>query len=295
MPPVIARFAPTPSGPLHFGSLLTAVASYLDIKSKGGLWLVRIDDLDRARTSRAHALDILDVLARHGLVSDTPAVWQSQRAPLYADAVKRLAEAGQVFQCTCSRKTLEGSSVYPGTCREAGIAAAAGQSTRFMVPQAEVCVDDEVQGKFCQALAEVCGDFVVVRRDGFVAYHLATVVDDADLGVTRVVRGADLLASTPRQIALARALALPVPSFAHVPVVLDGDGRKASKSLASTALDATSPMHATQNLAACMQLLGLATPRLARHRPESLLRWAIKRFEVGRLPSIHARSDFFCL
>ena len=298
----IGRFAPTPSGPLHFGSLLTAVASYLDIKSKGGRWLLRIDDLDTARTSRAQALDILDLLECHGLVSDITPVWQSERESLYREAIARLRQARQVFQCTCSRKTLAPTGVYPGiypgTCRHANLPLARDQSTRFMVPQAEVCFDDEVQGRYCESLAKSCGDFVVVRRDGFVAYHLATVVDDADLGVTRVVRGADLLASTPRQIALARALALPVPSFAHLPVLLDAQGRKASKRLASTPLGQAPSLAMSEvkrNLAACMQLLGLSTPRLAAHSPVSLLDWASERFELSRVPSEHTRSDFSCL
>jgi len=289
------RFAPTPSGPLHFGSLLTAVASYLDIKSKGGVWLLRIDDLDSTRTNREHAIDILNVLSRHGLSSDAPAVWQSERAALYSRAIERLRREAKIYQCSCSRKMLKGVATYPGTCREARIQVAANQSTRFVVPQQEVCVEDEVQGRYCERLAASCGDFVVVRRDGFVAYHLATVLDDADMHVTRVVRGADLLASAPRQIALATALGLRVPSFAHVPVVLDTRGHKASKSLASTPLDAISDFEIKQNLAACMQLLGLSPPRLAQHSPGSLLDWASKRFTLRRVPSVLTRSDFACL
>ncbi len=291
----VGRFAPTPSGPLHFGSLLTAVASYLDIKSKGGVWLLRIDDLDIARSKREHALDILNVLSRHGLRSDSPAVWQSEREVLYSRAIERLRRDAKIYQCICSRKTLKGVAAYPGTCRHAHIKVAANQSTRFIVPQQELCVEDEVQGRYCQHLTTSCGDFVVVRRDGFVAYHLATVLDDADMHVTRVVRGADLLASTPRQIALAGALGLRVPSFAHVPVVPDASGHKASKSFASTPLDALCDFEIKQNLAACMQLLGLSPPRLTRHSPESLLNWASKRFTLRRVPSALTRSDFACL
>ena len=289
------RFAPTPSGPLHFGSLLTAVASYLDIKSKDGTWLVRIDDLDESRTNRELALGIIEMLERHGLTSDAPPVWQSERGELYADAINRLRASGHLFQCACSRKSLRGLTIYPGTCRYANLRVAAQQSTRFIVPNRDIRFEDEVQGGIYEHLTETCGDFVVIRRDGFVAYHLATVVDDADLSVSHVVRGADLLVSTARQISLANALDVAVPNFAHLPVVLDREGRKASKSLAATPVSAITDTEANRNLAACMQLLGLNTPRLSQHSPESLLDWARRRFELRRIPRVQTRSDFLCL
>ncbi len=291
----IGRFAPTPSGPLHFGSLLTAVASFLDIKSRGGAWLLRIDDLDSARTDRKHAADIINMLARHGLKSDSPPIWQSEREALYARAIRRLRRSHQVYQCICSRKTLHGIGAYPGTCRQAGIEVAANQCTRFVVQKREISVEDEVQGRYAEDLTMTCGDFVVVRRDGFVAYHLATVLDDADMKVTRVVRGADLLASTPRQIALAKSLRLSVPSFAHMPVMLDGSGRKASKRLASTPLGALSDRDVKQHLATCLQLLGLIPPKHCGHSPEALLDWACARFTLRAVPPVLARSDFVCL
>ncbi len=289
------RFAPTPSGPLHFGSLLTAVASYLDIKSQGGRWLLRIDDLDPRRSSQESARDILEVLHRHGLSSDAPCVWQSERAPLYADALASLRETKQAFECTCTRKKLKGQRVYPGTCRYSAMPVRSNQSTRFIAPAIKVTVRDAVQGDIQEHLADDCGDFVIFRRDGVAAYHLATVVDDADMGVTRVLRGADLFASTPRQVALARALGLPVPCFAHIPVVLDARKRKASKSLAATPLQALSDVEVKRNLAWCMQLLGLSTPRLASHSPESLLDWASNRFCLGQVPAVTLRSDFLCV
>ena len=289
------RFAPTPSGPLHFGSLLTAVASYLDIKSRGGRWLLRMDDLDPRRSSHASALSILEVLKRHGLRSDAPCVWQSERRPLYRDALASLRETKQVFECTCTRKMLNGHRIYPGTCRNLAIPPRSNQSTRFIAPAIKIVVEDAVQGGIQEHLANDCGDFVVFRRDGVAAYHLATVVDDADMGVTRVLRGADLLASTPRQVALARALGLSVPDFAHVPVLLDVRKRKASKSLAATPVQALSHAEIKRNIAWCMQLLGMSTPRLESHSPDSLLDWASKRFRLDQVPSVTVRSDFLCL
>ena len=289
------RFAPTPSGPLHFGSLLTAVASFLDIKSKGGRWLLRMDDLDPRRSSLESACAILETLERHGLRSDAPCVWQSERVPLYADALASLRRSRQVFQCTCTRKKLKGHRIYLGTCRNRAIPLGSNQSTRFVAPATKITVEDAVQGEFQEDLATDCGDFVVFRRDGVVAYHLATVVDDADMGVTRVLRGADLLTSTPRQVALARALGLSVPSFAHVPVILDANKRKASKSLAATPVRALSDVEVKCNLAWCMQLLGMSTPRLDSHSPDSLLDWASKRFCLSQIPTVKVRSDFLCL
>ena len=289
------RFAPTPSGPLHFGSLLTAVASYLDIKSQGGRWLLRMDDLDPRRSSYESAHDILEVLQRHGLESDAPCVWQGERGPIYADALASLREINQAFECTCTRKKLKGHRIYPGTCRDLAIPPGPNRSTRFNAPAIKITVEDAVQGSIQEHLASDCGDFVVFRRDGVAAYHLATVVDDAQMGVTRVLRGADLLASAPRQVALARALGLSVPSFAHIPVVLDARKRKASKSLAATPVQALSQMEVKRNLAWCMQLLGLSTPRLGFHSPESLLDWASERFCLDQVPSVTVRSDFLCL
>lgn len=290
-----ARFAPTPSGPLHFGSLLTAVASYLDIKSQGGRWLLRMDNLDPRRSRLESARAIVETLERHGLFSDAPCVWQSERGCLYAEALASLRKSGQVFQCTCTRKKLVGHRIYPGICRNAAIPVGANQSTRFIAPATKISIEDAIQGSLEEHPASGCGDFVVFRRDGVTAYHLATVVDDADMGITRVLRGADLFASTPRQVALAQALGYSVPSFAHVPVVLDARKRKASKSLAATPVQALSDLQVKCNLAWCMQLLGMSTPRLEAHSPDSLLDWASKRFQLDQVPRVALRSDFLCL
>lgn len=275
--------------------MLTAVASYLDIRSQNGDWLLRVDDLDEQRGSRSTALYILDVLERHGLASDRACVWQSDRKQMYAQALETLRRHKWVFECTCSRKQLAGEQLYPGTCRDAGIVPGTGRSTRFVAPDAEMHIRDDVQGKYSQNLATDCGDFVVYRRDGVAAYHLATVLDDADMGVTRVVRGADLLDSTPRQVALSQALGLPTPSFAHIPVLLDPEGRKSSKSLSSTPVDALTDFDVKCNLHWCLQLLGLSTPPIRAHSVESLLHWAAQRFDISAMPSQPVRSDFVCL
>ncbi len=291
----IGRFAPTPSGPLHFGSLLTALASYLDVKSRGGRWLLRMDDLDPQRSDHDTAVGIIATLERHGLISDAPCVWQSRRAPLYAQALATLRAAGQVFECTCSRKTLGEQRIYPGTCRRARIPPGPRQSTRFLAQAVMISIEDLVQGSFTQHLAHECGDFVVFRRDAVAAYHLATVVDDAAMGVTRVVRGADLLESTPRQVALAQSLGLPIPTFAHIPVVLDSQQRKASKRLAATPV---APLCETQvkcNLLWCMQLLGMSPPRPRAHSPASLLDWASRHFRLEQVPARPVCTDFVCL
>lgn len=289
------RFAPTPSGPLHFGSLLAALASYLDIKSRGGRWLLRMDDLDPHRTSRKIGLNIIETLASHGLASDAPCVWQSERQELYARALATLRTRGLVFECLCSRKQITGAPIYPGTCREAGVPCGPERSTRFLAPSTRISIADEVQGTFTQNLAEDCGDFIVFRRDRVAAYHLATVVDDADMAVTRVVRGADLLASTPRQVGLCQALGFAPPDFAHIPVLLDAENRKASKRLASTPVGGRLELELKCNLAWCMELLGLRTPQIREHSAESLLDWAVKHFHRDLIPRQAICSDFICL
>lgn len=254
-----------------------------------------MDDLDPHRSDRRTALDILATLERHGLESDAPCVWQSEREPLYQRALETLRRGGRVFECKCSRKRLAGHSLYPGNCRNSAIPPDPNQSTRFIAPAVTIKIRDEVQGDYQQHLATKCGDFVVYRRDSVTAYHLATVVDDADMGITRVVRGADLLESTPRQVALAEALGYRAPSFGHIPLVLDAQERKASKSLAATPVEALSETHVKCNLAWCLALLGMQSPSLHGHSPSSLLEWASKRFRIDQVPSVPVRSDFLCL
>jgi glutamyl-Q tRNA(Asp) synthetase len=235
------RFAPSPSGPLHAGSLVSALASYLDARAHGGRWLVRIEDIDGPRTVSGAAEGILASLARFGMRSDEAPVWQTGRGDRYRQALDQLIEAGLVYPCGCTRKEIADSLTnfrerhqtlaYPGTCRD-GLHGKPARAWRLRVPDGEGAVirfEDRWQGSQQQDLASEVGDFVLKRADGQWAYQLAVVVDDADAGVTDVVRGVDLLDSTARQIYLQRCLSLPTPRYLHVPVVTDANGEKLSK------------------------------------------------------------------
>lgn len=240
-PTYIGRFAPSPSGPLHAGSMLTALASWLDARAAGGEWHLRIEDLDPPRCLAGAEQEILLSLAGWGLHHDGPLVRQSQRTDAYRAALLRLGD--QAYACACSRREIADSSVhgidgpvYPGTCRN-GPGTRAGRALRVRVADADLVFVDRLQGEVRQNLARDTGDFVVRRADGWFAYQLAVVTDDAELGVTDVVRGADLLASTPRQLHLQRLLGLAVPRYLHLPVLVDDAGEKLSKqTLASPVL-----------------------------------------------------------
>ena len=244
--PTVGRFAPSPTGPLHFGSLVAALASCCDARAAGGSWLVRVEDVDEPRSVPGAERGILDTLARYGFVADGPVVRQSERGARYADALAGLDARGLVYPCACTRRELEdaplssaGERVYPGTCRH-GIPAdrawRAQRSIRMRVDGAVVEFVDRLQGPQRQDLAREVGDFVVRRADGLAAYQLAVVADDADQRVTHVVRGADLLASTPRQIHLQRALGVATPSYLHVPIAINASGEKLSKQTLARAL-----------------------------------------------------------
>jgi glutamyl-Q tRNA(Asp) synthetase len=250
------RFAPSPTGPLHMGSLVTALATWLDARAHGGQWLVRIEDLDYPRCVRGADTDILQTLERLGLVPDEPPAWQSRREALYADALHRLDVAGQLYPCGCSRKEIADSLLhvrerhqtlgYPGTCRN-GLNGKLPRAWRVRVPDgpaATLCFDDRWQGRQCQDLETEVGDFVLRRADGLWAYQLAVVVDDGLQGITHIVRGADLLDSTPRQIHLQHLLGLPTPTYLHVPVVVNAVGEKLSKQSGAQAIDTSAPLDA---------------------------------------------------
>jgi glutamyl-Q tRNA(Asp) synthetase len=238
------RFAPSPTGPLHAGSLAAALASWLDARAHSGVWLVRIEDLDPPREVAGAARAIVQTLAAFGLVSDEPVVEQSRRAGLYRAALQRLAAAGLTYGCACSRSDVAAAQqllnvpahVYPGTCRQ-GTSGRPARAVRVRVPDQVVDFEDRALGRFGQHLAREVGDFVVQRADGYWAYQLAVVVDDAEQRITDVVRGADLLDNTPRQIWLQRALGLPTPRYLHVPVVTNAGGEKLSKQTGARALD----------------------------------------------------------
>jgi glutamyl-Q tRNA(Asp) synthetase len=239
------RFAPSPTGPLHFGSLVAAVASWLDARAAGGEWLVRIEDVDTTRTVPGAADSILRTLQAMGLAWDGEISWQSRRTELYETALGRLRAAGIVYRCKCSRKEVADSglqgiegAIYPGTCRGHAIDAQAPAAERIVMQTEVIAFEDRVQGRVSHDVRRAIGDFVLKRRDGLHAYQLAVVVDDAEQGITDVVRGADLLWSTPRQIALQRRLGLPTPRYLHFPVVTNARGEKLSKQTLAPAIEA---------------------------------------------------------
>lgn len=226
----VGRFAPTPSGYLHFGSLVAAVASYLDARAVGGRWLVRMEDLDPPREVPGAQQAILETLERYGFEWDGAVERQSERFPAYAAVVEQLLRSGLAYACSCSRKQLEGfAGIYPGFCRDAGHARE-DAAIRLRVPELEYRFVDRVQGEVRQHLGREVGDFVIQRRDGFYAYQLAVVLDDAWQGITDIVRGADLLDSTPRQLYLQELLGLSQPRYLHVPLIVQPDGHKLGKS-----------------------------------------------------------------
>ena len=280
--PYRGRFAPSPTGPLHFGSLLAAFGSWLLARQAGGEWLVRIEDLDPPREIAGAAAQQLRTLTGFGLVSDGPVVRQSARYGLYRTALDRLLASGHAFECHCSRADLVGEGGIHRRC-SAG-ARRANPAVRLRVPDGSVVgFDDAVHGRVVQDVAAAVGDVVLRRADGLWAYQLAVVVDDADQGVTDVVRGADLLDSTPRQILLQQCLGLPTPRYAHLPLVVDRAGRKLSKSLAALPVDAAAPLPA---LAAAWRMLGQDPDAVAPATgPAGFLDRALAAFDPARIPT----------
>ncbi|KQB55145.1 glutamyl-Q tRNA(Asp) ligase [Pseudomonas endophytica] len=281
-PSYIGRFAPTPSGHLHFGSLVAALASYLDARSVGGRWLVRMEDLDPPREMPGAQAAILDALERYGFEWDGELVRQSERHDAYSQVLDRLFSQGLAYACTCSRKQLEGyNGIYPGLCRNAGHSME-NAAIRLRVPELEYSVEDRVQGSFRQHLGREAGDFVIRRRDGLYAYQLAVVLDDAWQGVTDIVRGADLLDSTPRQLYLQELLGLSTPCYLHVPLIVQPDGHKLGKSYRSPPL---TPEQASPLLLRALRALG-QTPdvSLSDASPREILNWGIAHWNAGLIP-----------
>jgi glutamyl-Q tRNA(Asp) synthetase len=276
---------------LHLGSLVAAVGSYLSARSAGGEWLVRIEDLDRQREVPGSADQILKALAAFGFEWTGPVLRQSTRTQAYESALASLLRERKAFPCSCSRSELESAQSgrrafgdelrYPGWCRNGVRAPDRPLAIRFLAPARAVRFDDEIQGVQTADPAGDVGDFVIRRRDGAYAYQLAVVVDDAAQGITRVVRGADLLTSTPRQIALQQALGLRTPMYAHLPVVTDANGIKLSKSTGAAAIDANKP---SRDLWRALRLLRQAPPaELASARVAELWHWAIEHWRVQPL------------
>ena len=290
----IGRFAPSPTGPLHLGSLVAAVGAWLFARRAGGAFLVRLEDLDAARVVPGSADEILRALALYGLIPDGPVAVQSQRTTLYEAALETLRKRGLLYPCGCTRAELariasapvpgdpaDSGPAYPGTCRAGLPAGRSPRSLRFRVSPGEIVFDDAVFGRQVQNVEREVGDFVVRRADGPFAYQLAVVVDDADQGVTQVVRGADLLSSTPRQIALARALDLPVPSYAHLPLVVGPGGAKLGKRHGALPVATLNERRLRHTLAAALSLLGQKPADAA---PPEMLAEALRRFDPSRIP-----------
>jgi glutamyl-Q tRNA(Asp) synthetase len=267
---------------LHLGSLYTAVASYLDARAHGGRWLLRMEDVDRPREVPGSAAGILATLERFGFEWDGPVVLQSTRSEYYQEALRRLHAAQLTFACSCSRAQLEDELRYPGTCRHRELAPGPGTAIRLAVEPKRIAFTDRIQGTYRQDVAAAVGDIVLQRRDQLYAYVLAVVVDDAEQGVTHVVRGADLLDNTPRQILLQQLLGLAEPRYAHVPVLTEADGSKLAKSRRSVHLTADEPL---PRLMQVFSMLGL-TPQASLQRASisAAWTWAIGQWSAQRVP-----------
>lgn len=276
--PYTGRFAPSPTGPLHFGSLITAVASFCDARAQGGRWLVRIEDTDIPRIQAGAERAITDALLAFGLIADEPILRQQDRLDQYEAALIQLAARDLVYACACTRKQLEGLSVYPNRCRDRQLAWSQ-QAIRLKVPDQPIEFDDRIQGQQAENLLHCTGDIVLKRRDGIISYQLAVVVDDAAQGVTDVVRGADLLDNTARQIWLGQCLGASALRYAHIPLAMNASGQKLSKQNLAQALD-------LQDAARLLKqaLAALHQPDVGRGTVEVLLQRAVVNWSLEHIP-----------
>lgn len=296
--PYVGRFAPSPTGPLHAGSLVAALASYLDARAHGGRWLVRMEDVDQQRTVPGAAESILQTLAAFGMHADGEVLWQSTRGPHYEQALQTLGNL--VYPCSCSRREIADSLAnamadsiaqagmqspiaqpYPGTCRHGMAPGKNPRAWRLRVPDRgeageRISIEDRACGAITQHLSQEAGDFILRRADGFWAYQLAVVVDDAAQGVTHVVRGMDLLDSTPRQIYLQRKLGLPTPHYLHVPLVLDAQGRKLSKQDGSAGLSSETVIEQLIAAAAVLNIDVRPGDSLSAFWQDATAKWAVR-------------------
>lgn len=296
------RFAPSPTGPLHFGSLVAAAGSWLFARSVGGRWLVRMEDLDTPRLVGGADSDILKALELYGLTWDGEVVYQSRRIQHYEEALERLRDLGAVFDCACSRSELQRAAsapapsdpserIYAGTCRSGLPHGRSARAVRFKAPDETIRFDDLILGPVAENVGTATGDFVVKRADGVFAYQLAVVVDDALQGVTHVVRGSDLVSSTARQIALQRALGYSTPEYAHLPLVVSADGTKIGKRDSALPLPSLDRDRVIDSLATALRLLGVDVERA---QPEHMLQEAVGRFDrrnVPRQPFVYQMSQ----
>lgn len=285
------RFAPSPTGPLHFGSLAAAVGSYLEAKQHHGIWLVRMEDLDTPRIMPGAADGILRTLERFGLHWDEEVIYQSQRTAAYDAALQHLQTIGMVYPCSCTRKEIADSAlhgidgqIYPGTCRNGLPAGREGRAWRVRTDNQAIEFIDALQGRISQHLEDEIGDFVVKRADGLFAYQLAVVVDDAFQGITHIVRGADLLASTPRQIHLQHLLGHPVPHYMHLPIAVNKQGEKLSKQTLAAPVNDSNP---APTLLHALRFLKQHPPaELAGNGVDEILRWAVTHWNNTPLKHI---------
>lgn len=280
------RFAPSPSGPLHLGSLFSALSSWLQARSRQGRWLLRIEDIDTPRVVEDADSAIMRTLESFGLTWDEAVVYQSQRLSAYDEALASLKQRGLVFHCTCSRKEVAAGHkgadgpVYPGTCRNGPDPLRARRAVRVLIEDTEICFQDRLYGQQGQHLGRDVGDFIIRRSDGQYAYQLAVVVDDAWQGVTEVVRGEDILSSTCRQIYLQRLLGYPQPKYFHTPLLINTAGRKLSKQNHALPVDDNDVVN---TLRYCLHLLNHPAPQDMDHR-DDLLAWAIAAWHPEQLP-----------
>jgi len=273
------RFAPSPTGPLHIGSLVAAVGSWLRARAQNGIWTVRMEDLDPPREVPGAAADILATLAKFGMQSDEPVLFQSRRESAYDDAFQRLFDSGQVFACNCSRSDLEAQKGFHRDACVTSTDATRAPAWRLRAPDLMIEFNDLANGLQSQNLRQDIGDFVVKRMEGWYAYQLAVVVDDAFQGITEVVRGADLLDSTPRQIYLQRLLGYPTPTYLHMPLVVDASGQKLSKQDNARPVDGDDPVPAMR---AALEFLGVSIPAVPQ-QVDALLAAGIANFDPARL------------
>lgn len=287
------RFAPSPSGPLHKGSLVAAIASYLEAKTHNGKWLVRMEDVDETRTIKGAADNILRSLEAYGFEWDEEVIYQTQRKQAYSDALQQLRELDLVYPCTCSRKDLQTyaqhngqltnsplGNIYPSTCRDKSFATLTSThfSTRIKISNTKISFEDALQGHYSQQLDIDSGDFIIQRRDGLFAYQLAVVVDDAFQNITHVVRGIDLIDSTPRQIYLQQCLKLPSVKYTHLPVILNSQGEKLSKQTGAKGIGTVANIPL---LIECLDFLGQMPPaELKTESLASVWQWAIEHWKL---------------
>jgi len=287
------RFAPSPTGPLHFGSLIAAVGSYLEARQRQGQWLVRIEDIDTPRVIPGAADDILRTLELLGMQWDESVMVQSRRGDAYRAALERLRERGVLYPCACTRREIADSAlhgiegfVYPGICRHGLPPGRAPRATRVRTDGMRISFEDAIQGSITQDLARDIGDFVVWRADGLFAYQLAVVVDDAGQDITDIVRGADLLDSTPRQIAVQQLLGLSTPRYAHLPVAINEQGEKLSKQTLAQSIDAQQPV---REIIRALRFLGQTVPQeLLDAGLQALWQWAIAHWDRRRIAARRA-------